>query len=87
MMNIKKYKEMIIEMTSVFWQMVAKNEIEFPEDSQDIWKTIEQMAKEYEEEHEDIDWDDVYAEDYYDPIDEFCYIKFSKYFRTEDHGA
>lgn len=67
--------------------MVAKREIEVPEDSRDIWKTIEQMAKEYEEKYEDTDWDDVDAEDYYDSIEEFCYLKFSKYFRIADHGV
>lgn len=87
MMNIEKYKEMVIEITSVFWQMAAKKEIEVPKDSQDIWKTIDQMAREYEEKYEDTDWDDVDAEDYYDSIDEFCYIKFSKYFETKDHGV
>lgn len=87
MMNIEKYKEMIIEMTSVFWQMVAKNEIEVPEDSQDIWNTIKQMAKEYEEKYEDTDWDDIAAEDYYDSIDEFCCFKFLKYFGTKEHGV
>ena len=87
MMSIEKYKETVVEMTSVFWQMVAKKEIEVSEDSQDIWNTIEQMVKEYEEKYKDTDWDDVAAEDYYDSIDEFCYFKFPKYFRTEDHGA
>lgn len=87
MMNIEKYTETVVEMTSVFWQMVAKKEIEVPEDSRDIWKTIDQMAKEYEEKHEDTDWDDVNAEDYYDSIEEFCCFKFSKYFGTEDHGV
>ena len=87
MMNIEKYTETVVEMTSVFWQMVAKKEIEVPEDSRDIWKTIDQMAKEYEEKHEDTDWDDVNAEDYYDSIEEFCYFKFSKYFGTKDHGV
>lgn len=86
-MSTSKYTETVVEMTSVFWQMVAKKEIEVPEDSRDIWKTIDQMAKEYEEKHEDTDWDDVNAEDYYDSIDEFCRFKFSKYFGTEDHGA
>ena len=87
MMNIEKYTETVVEMTSVFWQMVAKKEIDVPEDSRDIWKTIDQMAKEYEEKHEDTDWDDVNAEDYYDSIEEFCYFKFSKYFGTKDHGV
>lgn len=87
MMNIEKYTETVVEMTSVFWKMVAKKEIEVPEDSRDIWNTIEQMVKEYEEKYEDTDWDDVAAEDYYDSIDEFCHFKFSKYFRTEDHGV
>ena len=87
MMNIEKYTETVVEMTSVFWQMVIKKEIEVPEDSRDIWKTIEQVVKEYEEKHEDTDWDDVDAEDYYDSIEEFCYLKFSKYFGTEDHGV
>ena len=86
-MSTSKYTETVVEMTSVFWQMVAKKEIEVPEDSRDIWKTIDQMAKEYEEKHEDTDWDDVNAEDYYDSIEEFCYFKFSKYFGTEDHGV
>jgi hypothetical protein len=86
-MNIEKYKEMIIEMTSVFWQMVVKKEIEVPEDSQDIWNTIKKMAKEYEDKYEDTDWDDVDAEDYYDSIEEFCYSKFSKCFGTKDHGV
>ena len=87
MMNIEKYTETVVEMTSVFWQMAAKKEIEVPKDSQDIWNTIEQMVKEYEEKYEDTDWDDVNAEDYYDSIEEFCYFKFSKYFGTEDHGV
>lgn len=87
MMNIEKYTETVVEMTTVFWQMVVKKEIEVPKDSRDIWKTIEQMAKEYEEKHEDTDWDDVDAEDYYDSIEEFCCLKFSKYFRIEDHGV
>lgn len=55
MMNIEKYTETVVEMTSVFWQMVAKKEIEVPEDSCDIWNTIEQMAKEYEKKHQDTD--------------------------------
>lgn len=87
MMNIEKYTETVVKMTSVFWQMVAKKEIEVPEDSRDIWKAIDQMVKEYEEKYEDTDWDDVAAENYYDSIDEFCRFKFSKYFRTEDHGV
>ena len=83
-MSTSKYTETVVEMTSVFWQMVAKKGIEVPEDSRDIWKTIEQTAK---EKHEDTDWDDVNAEDYYDSIEEFCYFKFSKYFGTEDYGV
>lgn len=87
MMNIEKYKEMVIEMTSVFWKMAAKKEIEVPKDSRDIWNTIEQMVKEYEEKYEDTDWDDVAAEDYYDSIDEFCCFKILKYFGTKEHGV
>lgn len=86
-MSTSKYTETVVEMTTVFWQMVAKKEIEVPEDSRDIWMTIKQMVGDYEEKHFGTDWDDVDAEDYYDSIEEFCYLKFSKYFGTEDHGA
>lgn len=85
-MTMEKYTETVVEMTTVFWQMIAKKEIEVPEDSRDIWQTIELMAKEFEEKHRDTDWNDMDAQDYYDSIEEFCYFKFSKYFGTRNHG-
>lgn len=84
-MSTSKYTETVVEMTSVFWQMVAKKEIDVPKNSHDIWKTIDQMVKEYEEKYQNTDWDDVDAQDYYDSIEEFCYFKFSKCFGTESH--
>ena len=86
-MSTSMYTETVVEMTTIFWQMVAKKEIEVPEDSHNIWMTIKQMARDYEEKHFDIDWDNVDAEDYYDSIKKFCCFKFSKYFGTEDHGV
>lgn len=86
-MDRSKYTETVVEMTTVFWQMVAKKEINVPEDSRDIWVTIEQMAMNFEEQHKDIEWNNTDSQDYYDSIEEYCYFKFSKYFGTEDHGV
>lgn len=64
--------ETVVEMTSIFWRFVKEGRISPPEDSRDIWSNIADLAKQFESDHVDVDWNDPHSRDYYEELEAFA---------------
>lgn len=95
MINDKENSRLIetaVAMTNLFWRMERDGKIHVPEDSRDIWTSIRELAKRFEETHvnvswDDVDaasWDDVDAKDYYEEVETFTSEYFLKWFGADD---
>lgn len=75
-MDKSKYTETVVEMTTLFWNMVMNGKLRIPDDSRDIWQNIMNYAEEFQKLHNNTDWNDVEEEDYYEAVDEYAAPRF-----------